>query len=100
MTTENENVQTPRDISELLQLQTYQGMTDEEIDTIIQYKCTLARSEGESSELVRISSALLQQNVTRNQAASAQSALMVQSALTESIPWVRVSNEGTVITNV
>mgnify|MGYP006923192034 CR=1 FL=1 len=100
MTTESESIQTPRDISELLRLQTYQGMTDEEIDTIIQYKCTLARSEGQSSELVRLSNAILQQNVARNQAASAKSALMVQSALTESIPWVRVSNEGTVIANV
>lgn len=100
MTTENENVQTPRDISELLQLQTYQGMLDEEIEAIIQYKCALARSEGESTELVRISNAILQQNVARNQVASAKSSLMVQSALTESIPWVRVSNEGTVIANV
>ncbi len=35
MTTENE---TTRDLNELLSLETYQGMTDAEIEQIIQYK--------------------------------------------------------------
>ena len=39
MPTENENqVQEPRPLGELLSLGTYQGMTDMEIDTIISYK--------------------------------------------------------------
>ena len=39
MPTENENqVQEPRPLGTLLSLDTYQGMTDMEIDTIISYK--------------------------------------------------------------
>ena len=39
MPTENENqVQEPRPLGTLLSLDTYQGMTDEEIHTIIRYK--------------------------------------------------------------
>lgn len=39
MTTENENIteQTPRTVQELLALDTYQGMTDEEIQSLIDY---------------------------------------------------------------
>lgn len=35
----------PREIWELLRLDTYQGMSDEEIDTLITYKCELARND-------------------------------------------------------
>lgn len=35
----------PRSIGELLSLPTYQGMSDEEIKTIIDFKCDLARSD-------------------------------------------------------
>ena len=35
----------PRSIGELLSLPTYQGMSDEEIQTIIDFKCGLARSD-------------------------------------------------------
>lgn len=37
MQTENEIIE-PRDINKLLALDTYQGMTDEEINSIIEYK--------------------------------------------------------------
>lgn len=35
----------PRSIGELLSLTTYQGMSDEEINSIIDFKCDLARSD-------------------------------------------------------
>ena len=35
----------PRSIGELLSLHTYQGMSDEEIQTIIDFKCDLARRD-------------------------------------------------------
>ena len=47
MTTEETNlIPIKRDIGVLLSLDTYQGMTDEEIDSIIEFKCNLARQEG------------------------------------------------------
>lgn len=36
--------ESPRDINTLLSLDTYQGMTDEEIDILIEYKCEVAVS--------------------------------------------------------
>lgn len=48
----NDSTETPRDLSELLKLDTYQGMTDTEIETIITYKKALAVSSAftENSE--------------------------------------------------
>ena len=47
MTTEDTPVEVtqPRSIGELLSLPTYQGMSDEEIQSIIDFKCGLARSD-------------------------------------------------------
>lgn len=47
MTTEDTPVEVtqPRSIGELLSLTTYQGMSDEEIQSIIDFKCDLARSD-------------------------------------------------------
>jgi hypothetical protein len=47
MTTEDTPVEItqPRSIGELLSLTTYQGMSDEEINSIIDFKCDLARSD-------------------------------------------------------
>ena len=44
MTTSNEN--SPRGIGVLLSLNTYQGMTDEEIESIIAHKCNMAYDKG------------------------------------------------------
>ena len=47
MTTEETPVEVtqPRSIGELLSLATYQGMSDQEIQSIIDFKCELARSD-------------------------------------------------------
>lgn len=47
MTTDETPVEVtqPRAIGELLSLPTYQGMSDEEIQSIIDFKCGLARSD-------------------------------------------------------
>lgn len=50
MTIEETNlIPIKREIGVLLSLNTYQGMTDEEIDSIIEFKCALARQEGASA---------------------------------------------------
>lgn len=40
-------VMEPRDINTLLALNTYQDMSDEEIDSIIDYKCNLSFAQGQ-----------------------------------------------------
>ena len=49
MTTNNEN--SPRGIGVLLSLNTYQGMTDEEIESIIAHKCNMAYDKGNMKAL-------------------------------------------------
>lgn len=49
MTTNNENA--PRGIGVLLSLNTYQGMTDEEIESIITHKCNMAYDKGNMDAL-------------------------------------------------
>lgn len=100
MPTEGEIIPIERDIQQLLNESTYQGMTDTEIRKIIDYYSALARMEGESSEMVTVVSALEQNLQQLCQQASEQSSAMVQSALNMSIPWVRITSEGTVISNV
>ena len=53
MTTDN-IVEIKRDINVLLSLDTYQGMTDEEIQSIIDYQVERAVRERDSSELVKV----------------------------------------------
>lgn len=50
MTTENND--SPRDINVLLALDTYQGMTDEEIDMIIDYKVEVGVKSEVSRECI------------------------------------------------
>lgn len=47
--TEPTNPDSPRDIGTLLALGTYQGMTDEEIEKVIDYKVELARMDVQSN---------------------------------------------------
>lgn len=71
MTTEN--VSTPRDLNTLINLDTYQGMTDEEIELVINYKVESKVHE----QLIEASKtfntlqmeAILQQNVESSQRA-------------------------------
>lgn len=53
MTTENEIVETQdRSVSELLQLDTYQGMTDSEIESLIAHKAYILLSENTNAAVV------------------------------------------------
>jgi hypothetical protein len=71
MTTENTN--TARDLNTLLNLDTYQGMTDEEIELILNYKIESKVRERiiEASKTINTlkMEALLQQNVESSQRA-------------------------------
>ena len=49
MQTENETIE--RGLGILLSLNTYQGMSDKEIESIITYKCNMAYAKGNSDAL-------------------------------------------------
>ena len=63
MTTNNEN--SPRGIGILLSLDTYQGMTDEEIESIITHKCNMAYDKGNMDALASQSMVNVMENKKR-----------------------------------
>ena len=46
----------PRGIDDLLSLDTYQGMTDEEIDIVIDYKCKYAVADAMKTSIAKVES--------------------------------------------
>lgn len=101
MPTENEGIiPIVRDINELLSLDTYQGMSDEEIDSVMQFKIQEAlNSDEQHAKLDAI------QQQTAAQAAAYQSMAddahnVLYSVLERPIPWATVAADGTVIQNV
>ena len=100
MTTDYEIVPVVREVSVLLRLDTFQGMSDEEIQSLIDYYCERATE----AEAFRLKSAAIAADSAYHKeqldAITEQASSMVQSVLKSSIPWVRVSSEGTVISNV
>lgn len=89
-----------RDISVLLELDTYQGMTDEEIDSIIDYRVDCAlRSEESAARMAAIESSMQAQLDTYRQLES-DSQEMLECVRGQSIPWVTISADGTMMQNV
>jgi len=101
MPTENEEIiPIVRDINTLLSLDTYQGMSDEEIESIISFKVQEALDSDEHTAKL---DAIQQQ--TAAQAAAYQSMAddahdVLYSVLEKPIPWATVAADGTVIQNV
>lgn len=77
MTTENQNV--ARGIGVLLSLGTYQGMSDEEIESIITYKCNMAYAKGNSDAVNSQAMANLMDSKRRSDAMFARIANVIQS---------------------
>lgn len=86
MTTENE----PRSINELLSLGTYQGMTDTEIDSIIDYKVQLETTNAinlaDISNRTQALNELVAQELENHNALVA----MVQSVRDRQVNYIRV----------
>ena len=80
MTTETGTMD-KRQISELLELDTYQGMTDEEIDSIIDYYKELEFRSGERSSKAQSREEAYLQSITDNRNALMSMQVMVQSLL-------------------
>ena len=83
---------TTRDINTLLGLATYQGMTDEEIELIIDYKITSALSSAEMTAKINAITAREQQIVADNAANAAALLTMVQSMQQQLAPIAGVGS--------
>lgn len=93
MTTEGEIIEYVRDINVLLEMDSYQDMSDAEIQSIIDYKVEQAKIEGaldernseDSAGRAQIRAARLE-NVQRANA-------VLESRLNIEIPWVTVGSD-------
>ena len=90
MTTEETQTQEPRSINELLSLGTYQDMTDEEIDSIIDYKVQLETTNeinlADISNRTQALNELVAQELENHNALVA----MVQSIMNRQVDYIRV----------
>ena len=75
------NIEEAREISYLLNLETYQGMTDEEIDLIINYKIKQALSQQECLIKANAENMRVEQCIADNQASAKQALDMLQSII-------------------
>lgn len=101
MPTEETNlVPIVRDIPTLLNLSTYQGMSDEEIESLIEYHKNMAvRDYQLTGDKTLIQQSMDVQLELYSDIARTSSDVL-QSVLSKPIPWVSVSEDGTVIQNV
>lgn len=101
MPTENDNLQPiVRDVATLLSLSTYQGMSDEEIDSLIDYHVKTALQSDEQNANILAIETVSQAQAAAYRAMAEDSHNVLQSVLSKPIPWVSVSEDGTVIQNV
>lgn len=93
MTTDNEVIEYVRDINVLLELDTYQGMSDAEIQSIIDYEASVARedavNQAHHDATVEDGHMLIQAHAQAVQA----STNMLQSLLGMSVPFASVTGE-------
>lgn len=69
------------DLDALLKAETYQGMTDEEIDAIIEYKVKRAKSDATISKDMEEHQVIMQSLMSAQAESSAKVRAMFQSAL-------------------
>lgn len=101
MPTENEELQPiVRDINILLSLDTYQGMSDEEIDLLIDYKIQVALDSEEQTARMEAIQQQLASQTSAYQTMADDAHDVLYSVLNQSIPWATISADGAVIQNV
>ncbi len=101
MPTENDNLQPiVRDIGVLLSLDTYQDMSDAEIEMVIDYRISQALISNEHQNKLTAISYKTQQQLETFRRIENESISVLQSILSQQIPWATVSEDGTVIQNV
>lgn len=85
-------IELKRDIDTLLSLDTYQGMTDEEIDSLIEYHKKVAARDARIEERndAQLIASMNMQQAQLERVETAQRVL--ESMLEIEIPWVRVGD--------
>lgn len=83
-----EETQRPRDINVLLELDTYQGMTDEEIDLLLEYKIDHSITQRELAVLAAAEANRAEQCIADNRASAARALDMIQSIIEATFPTV------------
>lgn len=106
MTTENETTSsvdettetTPkkRSVAELISLGTYQGMTDEEIQSIIDFEKNLAEQNGRIEALKQTDIVTMNEILESNRAAQQHSEEVLKSVLTAPLKLATIDTEGVV----
>lgn len=106
MTTENETTSsvdettetTPkkRSVAELISLGTYQGMTDEEIQSIIDFEKNLAEQNGRIEALKQTDIVTMNEIIESNRAAQQHSEEVLKSVLTAPLKLATIDSEGVV----
>ena len=81
-----EEPQGPRDIRVLLSLETYQGMTDEEIELIIQWKQEHAIVNAELAARIAIETERMEQTLHYNEQGCQRALDMIESLLNRGLP--------------
>ena len=114
MTTENTDVSKPttetadtaasqddtqpkkRSVAELISLETYQGMTDEEIQSIIDFEKNLAEQNGRIEALKQTDIVTMNEILESNRAAQQHSEEVLKSVLTAPLKLATIDTKGVV----
>lgn len=87
-----------RSLSELMALKTYQGMTDEEIQSIIDFEKQIATQNGKTEALRTTDIVTMNEIVEANRSAQRQSEEVLKSILTVPLKLATIDETG-VVTN-
>lgn len=86
MCTKTNEETTTRDLNELLRLDTYQGMTDFEIDMVMQYRVDVALQSAELETAREIHEQAASEIVADNANSAQQALTMLQSMVSKVVP--------------
>ena len=82
----SEIIEEPRNINVLLALETYQGMSDAEIDMLLEYKIGQALASAELRVKVAAETERMEQSLADNRAGCQRALDMVESLLNRGLP--------------
>ena len=99
-TEETELIPIERDIPTLLNLDTYQGMTDAEIEKLIAYHVDCALNSDENAEKRKSIQEYTQAQLDTYRRIEEASTSVLQSMLSQSMSLVTISEDGRLIQNV
>lgn len=87
---EPEVAQEPRNINVLLSLDTYQGMSDEEIESVLNYRVDRAVSSRETLARIAAITAREEQVIADNAASAAAARSVIESMVRREFPEIRI----------